>query len=1171
VYGKRRKHRNVQRKGNGNTRTHLVVGRTAEVGYLEQCLETALTGERQVVFLSGALGIGKTTIVDAFLGRLRNWELGSSAPPPPPPPSSHIPVPEVWMGRGQCIEQYGAGEAFMPLLEIAGQLCRGPNRDQTRALLRQYAPSWLVQLPFLVDATELEALQRQLQGSTRERMLREAAEVLTIFTRQRGLVLVLEDLHWSDESTLEWLSYIAQRREPAKLLIIGTYRPTDVLVSGHSLRGVVQELTARNRCEELRVAPLSEQSVSDYLTSRLSRSLVTSPLPSLIHRRTGGNPLFMVHVVDDLLQQGLVREEAGQWTIQHNLRIVTESVPDTLRQVIERQVARLSTTGQHLLEVASVVGVEFSAAAVAAGLQATVEDIDHQCEILARQGQFIEAHGTEEWPDGTFSERYSFRHALYHDVLYQRVTETQRIRLHRRIAERKEQAYGERAGEIAAELALHFEVGRMYQKAVDYCQLAGGAAVQRQARHEAAALLTRGLQLLQGLSDSPGHLQQELEFNVTLGNVLIGTRGYAAPETERAYRQAWELCQQLGDTLQRFPVLDGLRHYYAMRGEQKMAYQVEEQLFALAQQAQDPALMMWAHGSRGVTLLWMGAFVEARTHLESRIALSESYQPRTDLPRYGNPAVMGLSHLSLVLWMLGYPDQGLQKVQQALALAQHLEDAFSIAYAQTNAGLIHQHRREGAVAQDLAESAIALSRAQGLPFWLAGGLMARGGALVEQGQTQEGIRQIEQGLQAWRATGAANSEPYFLMLLAEGYAKAGHTAEALTIVTKALTRMEQTAERCWEAELYRLKGELTLAEAQDSGLGAGSSSPQTPNLKPQVSVVVEQEAEECFLKAINIAQHQQAKSLELRASLSLARLWQSQGKSAEARELLEDIYSWFTEGFATKDLQDAEALLRELGSSAAQQKSKVKSQKAKQAEGIRLKAEGSPQFSFSSLQPTALSLAQFPAPNFQSLPSNIFRHEGEYWAVTFAGTTCRIRNILGVRYLAQLLTHPHEEIHVLTLAAEEPSLASSLPTGGVQADVARASFTDAGEVLDPQARTAYRQRLRDLQEELAEAQSFNDPGRVEKLQAEIDFLTHELAQAVGLGGRGRKAASVAERARVNVTKRIKIALRKISEQHPTLGEHLTQTIRTGTFCVYAPSPHQPVRWQTSIRILPSSL
>jgi uncharacterized membrane protein len=487
--------------------------------------------------------------------------------------------------------------------------------------------------------------------------------------------------------------------------------------------------------------------------------------------------------------------------------------------------------------------------------------------------------------------------------------------------------------------------------------------------------------------------------------------------------------------------------------------------------------------------------------------------------------------------MLGYPDQGLQKVQQALALAQHLEDAFSIAYAQTNAGLIHQHRREGAVAQDLAESAIALSRAQGLPFWLAGGLMARGGALVEQGQTQEGIRQIEQGLQAWRATGAANSEPYFLMLLAEGYAKAGHTAEALTIVTKALTRMEQTAERCWEAELYRLKGELTLAEAQDSGLGAGSSSPQTP----------------------------------LRASLSLARLWQSQGKSAEARELLEDIYSWFTEGFATKDLQDAEALLRELGSSAAQQKSKVKSQKAKQAEGIRLKAEGSPQFSFSSLQPTALSLAQFPAPNFQSLPSNIFRHEGEYWAVTFAGTTCRIRNILGVRYLAQLLTHPHEEIHVLTLAAEEPSLASSLPTGGVQADVARASFTDAGEVLDPQARTAYRQRLRDLQEELAEAQSFNDPGRVEKLQAEIDFLTHELAQAVGLGGRRRKAASVAERARVNVTKRIKIALRKISEQHPTLGEHLTQTIRTGTFCVYAPSPHQPVRWQTSIRILPSSL
>ena len=338
-----------------------------------------------MVFVSGEAGIGKTTIVDAFLTGLRTGKLGSGALPPPRNPSSPIPAPKVQMGWGQCIEQYGAGEAFMPLLEIASQLCSGPGAEPGRELLRQYAPSWLVQLPFLVDADAREALQRHLQGSTRERMLREAAEVLTIFTRQQGLVLILEDLHWSDTSTLEWLSYIAQRREPAKLLIIGTYRPTDVLVSGHPLRGVVQDLMVRNRGEELRVGPLSEQSVNEYLTQRFRGTLAASSLPGLIHRRTGGNPLFVVNVVDDLQQQGLLREEAGQWQVRGALLNLTENVPETLRQVIVRQVERLPASVQHLLEVASVVGVEFSAAAVAAGLQAAVKEIHQQCETVGRQ------------------------------------------------------------------------------------------------------------------------------------------------------------------------------------------------------------------------------------------------------------------------------------------------------------------------------------------------------------------------------------------------------------------------------------------------------------------------------------------------------------------------------------------------------------------------------------------------------------------------------------------------------------------------------------------------------------------------------------------------------------------------------------------------------------------
>jgi uncharacterized membrane protein len=284
----------------------------------------------------------------------------------------------------------------------------------------------------------------------------------------------------------------------------------------------------------------------------------------------------------------------------------------------------------------------------------------------------------------------------------------------------------------------------------------------------------------------------------------------------------------------------------------------------------------------------------------------------------------------------------------------------------------------------------------------------------------------------------------------------------------------------------------------------------------------------------------------------------SQGKGDEARTVLEDIYGWFTEGFDTKDLQDAEALLVTLGGTV---RPKEESQEAKISTPRLL----TPDPFSSSPQPLAprpqtLDMSS-PTSNPQPLTSNTFRSEGEYWTITFGEMTCRIRDTLGMRYLSELLMHPHEELHVLTLAAEEPAVTAGAPVGEAPGEGVQSGFTDAGEVLDPQARAAYRQRLRDLQEELTEAQSFNDSGRVEKLQDEIELLTQELVQAVGLGGRARKAASVAERARINVTKRIKIALRKISEQHPILGEHFAQTMRTGTFCVYTPPPHQPVTWQ----------
>ncbi len=338
----------------------FLAGRDAELVQLQRSLTKALDGARQVVFLSGEPGIGKTALVDAFVERLRDQ-------------------PDVLITRGQCVEQYGAGEAYLPLLEATIQLCRGPDREQCIEALKRYAPSWLLQLSGLLSPEDRALLQQRVQGTSRERMLREMGEAAEQFTMQRGLVVVLEDLHWSDVSTLDWLTYVARRREPTRLLIFETYHPADVLVSNHPLRAVVQGLQARQQCEEICLTPLGEEAITAYLVKRFGELLEPSTLAGTLAHRTGGNPLFIVNIVDYLMEQEIMTEEAGRWTVREDkVKEVSEGIPDTLRQLIERQVEQLNEEDGRVLEVASIVGVEFAVAEAATGLQGDVEALEFQ-------------------------------------------------------------------------------------------------------------------------------------------------------------------------------------------------------------------------------------------------------------------------------------------------------------------------------------------------------------------------------------------------------------------------------------------------------------------------------------------------------------------------------------------------------------------------------------------------------------------------------------------------------------------------------------------------------------------------------------------------------------------------------------------------------------------------
>ena len=943
-----------------------LVGREAELTQLHRWLEKALSGDRQIVFVSGEPGIGKTTLVEAFRRRLEagGWKLASS----PQASSLKSRVSPVSFAHGQCIEHYGPSEAHMPVLTALGRLCRESDEKQLLKLLHRYAPTWLVQLPALLSPALRKRLAQDTGGATRGRMLREIAEALEAITATRTLVLWIDDLHWSDTSTLDLLSFLASQHEQARLMIIGTYRPIDILGNGHPLRAIVQELTAHKQCRELQVGSLSEEDITEYLEGRFAaggrHSMPLGRLAHAIHQRTEGNPLFMVNAVEYLLARGAISPAEGPSDLQPAIDAVQTAVPPNIQQMIERQLERVSAADQRILEVASVIGAEFAASAVAARLGVTIENIEERCAEFTRGARFLRSVGTTESPNGTATTRYAFLHALYQQVLYERIPPGRRIELHRRIGEWLEQIYGPRVREIAAELAVHFEHGREISRAVHYLRQAGENATRQSAHNEAVSLFTKGLELLQTLPPTPERTQQEIRLYLALGLPLTTLKGYASPEVEYAYTRTRQLCRQMRDTRYLFPAVLGLGGVRQNQAEFGKARILVRQLLRLARTEGDPARLLWAHVLSGQISYLIGEFALAQKDFVEGIAL---YDARRHGPHASDvvqdPGVHCRCYLAEILWIQGYADQARQLSHQALRLARQLAHSYSKAVALSSAVLLHNWLGEQMAARDLAEELIALTQQQGFPFWLAVGTVRHGWTLVAQGQKEQGLAQMRQGLALFQTTGAKFALPSFLFDLAEAHEKAGQVEEGLALVAEALKRIVETGEHISEGELYRIKGELTLqtqsgvrspaseeesqnakgdARKNEAGgwrLETGPASPQAPSLQPLVSRVfiqssalslhslpsppapslqplassgAERKAEECFRKAIAIAQQQHAKSLELRATMSLARLWQHQGKSKEAHRVLSEVYNWFTEGFDTADLQEARTLLAEL-------------------------------------------------------------------------------------------------------------------------------------------------------------------------------------------------------------------------------------------------------------------
>jgi TOMM system kinase/cyclase fusion protein len=835
-----------------------LVGREVEMTLLRERWAQAQDGLGQVVVLSGEAGIGKSRLVVA----LKEQVAGT--------PHS----------RWECrCSPYFQGSALYPLIELAQRALQF-GRDEVptarlqkiEATLARYGLAqpetvalWaaLLSVP-LTEAYPPLTLTPQRQ---KHKTLEAIVALLRALAAEQPLLFIFEDMHWVDPSTMEFLTLLIDQGPVARLLTVLTCRP-----EFHPPWGFRSHLTplVLNRLPRLQVPQLIERVTG-------GKALPPEVVEQIV-AKTDGVPLFVEELTKMVLESGLLREGEERYELTGPLPPL--AIPATLHDSLMARLDRLATV-KEVAQLGATIGRTFT--------YELLQAVSPLGEGTLQQGlrQLVEAELVYQRgvpPSAT----YMFKHALIQDVAYQSLLRSTRQQYHQRIAQVLAEQFPETVESQPELLAQHYTEAGLSAQAIPYWQRAGQRASERSAHVEALTHLTRGLEVLNNLQDTPERTQQELVLQTTLGPTLLATKGYAAPEVGQVYARAQKLCQQVGDTPQIFPTLFGLFYFHLIRAELHRARELAEQLLHIAQHHQDQSLLLLAHQALAGALCHLGELTRCRTHLEQGMALYDAQQHHALAFRYGlDPGVFFLSYAARPLWLLGFPDQARSSICEALTLARRLAHPFSLAYTLHWAGITQQLCREAPAAQEQAEVAIAFSREQGFPIWVPGGTVLRGWALTEQGQMEEGMAQMRQGITAWQATGSEVDRLYYLALLAERYGKAGQAEAGLHILAEALTVMNAIEERYYAAELYRLQGELLLARAMEHDAGA----------------------ETYFRQALDIARYQQARSLELRAAMSLARLWQSQGKHIAARDLLAPIYGWFTEGFDTADLQEARALL----------------------------------------------------------------------------------------------------------------------------------------------------------------------------------------------------------------------------------------------------------------------
>jgi class 3 adenylate cyclase/tetratricopeptide (TPR) repeat protein len=840
------------------------VGRAKEKEALGRAAERARSGAGQIVAVVAEPGVGKSRLFFEFKAEVQS----------------------EWTVLEAFSISHGKGSAYLPIVDLLHSYFGISSEDSVHVRREKIAAKiWALDpnleniLPYLHallevadDKDRLSGMDAQLRKS---RTLDAVARLLLAEAVDRPLLLIIEDLHWLDDESQALLDTLADMLSGSRMLLLVNYRPE-----------YIHRWANKAWCSRIRLDSLGAGSANEMLSSILGDTPSLAPLKELIITTTGGIPFFMEETVLALFEEGALARQSGTVTLVRPLGSLR--IPATVQAILAARIDRLHNDEKNLLQTLSILGREF-VLSLARAVAGKSEDELERLIARLQLGEFV-----YEQPS-IMDVEYIFKHALTQEVAYNSVLLKRRKRLHEHAGRAIETIYTGSLDDHVAELAHHFSRSDNQVKAVEYQHLAGIQAMARGALPQAIREFEQTLAMLRGF---PGGVERdalELQTLSPLGTAYIVARGYAAPEVGPVFVHARELCERIGEPPQLFAVVWGNFAWRVVRGEMDLSMTLAREAIDLAERFDDPGIWMEALFLMGLTLFYRGDFRGALTQFEKALSHYDDRE-RTALWASHVGQNAGITHrcyLALVLWQLGYPEQALRVSQETLKLARAINHPFSLAYAQHHTSWLYHQLGLPAETQAAGEEGIQTATEHGFAMFHATGTLYKAAGVLLEGRPNEALPLLTRGLEAYRLTGAGLALPYYLSILGNAYIQADRPNDAKEVLDEGLAIAERSGELCQKSELHRLKGELLLRTGSQNG-----------------------DAEDHFRRAIRMAQDQLSRAWELRATTSLARLCQQQGRRDEARQMLSDAYAWFTEGFDNPDLKAAKALLFEMDATA---------------------------------------------------------------------------------------------------------------------------------------------------------------------------------------------------------------------------------------------------------------